>query len=459
MIINLIYDPSVSALGTREASFESAVGAAAAYLDNLIINPITVNITVGWGESDGQTIAAGRLAAGGPVQGIGMTYAQLVGDLRSSATSALDASAYADLPASDPSGSNHYFISSTQEKAWGIVPATDTAMDGTIGFSATVSWDLDSTNQAVPGEYDLVGVAEQELTHALGRFSGLGANNGWWSAQDLFRYAAPGALQLVPDQSAYFSADDGQTGSNYPFDASGGDDSDWARSVVGDAFDSYPAPGTALTFSQTDINEMDVLGYEISGNNPNYQNTPVAGPAASVADLTTGAVAEKPLVPYSVPGTALHYAFADITPDSLYISTTTPGVFLAAGSGNNILQASAGQNVLSAGTGTNLLIGGDAFNTFFLDGRNPGPSWSTIANFFVGDFLVLWGWQGNVADIQFQDGQGLAGWQGATLHAGLYGTGSNESITFAGLTAAQAANFEMAAGNAGGTPFLVIARS
>jgi Ca2+-binding RTX toxin-like protein len=165
------------------------------------------------------------------------------------------------------------------------------------------------------------------------------------------------------------------------------------------------------------------------------------------------------MVPYSVPGTGLNWAFADITPDSLYIAATTPGVFLAAGAGNNVIQASAGQNVISVGTGTNLLIGGTGTATFFVDGRNPGPSWSTLADFNPGDELILWGWQGNVAALQWQNGQGLAGWRGATLHAGLYGTGSNESITFAGLTAAQATGFEIGVGNANGTPYLVIVRT
>jgi Ca2+-binding RTX toxin-like protein len=178
-----------------------------------------------------------------------------------------------------------------------------------------------------------------------------------------------------------------------------------------------------------------------------------------VANLTTGADSQPELTPYSAPGTGLNWAFADITPDSLYVAATTPGVFLAAGSGNNVLQASAGQNVLAAGTGTNLLIGGMGTATFYLDGRNPGPSWSTIADFNPGDAMILWGWQGNVATLKWMDGQGLLGWQGATLHTGLYGTGSNESLTFTGLTAAQAAGFEIGAGNASGTPFLAIVRA
>ena len=49
MQINLIYDRSVAA---APAAFKTAMTAAAGFLDELIVNPITVNIQVGYGEDD-----------------------------------------------------------------------------------------------------------------------------------------------------------------------------------------------------------------------------------------------------------------------------------------------------------------------------------------------------------------------------------------------------------------------
>ncbi len=75
--INFIYDPNVSAFGSAEAGFEAALNVAAAYLDNLIINPITVNISVGWGEIGGRPIPAGAAAEGGLNQLMLVSYDQL----------------------------------------------------------------------------------------------------------------------------------------------------------------------------------------------------------------------------------------------------------------------------------------------------------------------------------------------------------------------------------------------
>jgi hypothetical protein len=120
MEIDFVYDQSVVALGANVGAFAAALNAAASYLDNLIANSITVNISVGWGEDGGQALSSGDIAEGGPDYGDGMGYAQLTSALRASATSALDRSAYATLPAGDPRGGNtHYYVASAQEKAWG----------------------------------------------------------------------------------------------------------------------------------------------------------------------------------------------------------------------------------------------------------------------------------------------------------------------------------------------------
>ena len=51
--INLIWDPSVS---SAPPEFEAAVSYAAQFLEQLITDPVTVNIDVGWGEAAGEAI-------------------------------------------------------------------------------------------------------------------------------------------------------------------------------------------------------------------------------------------------------------------------------------------------------------------------------------------------------------------------------------------------------------------
>src|ERR1700685_536630 len=59
-IINVIYDSSVN---SAPAAFKTGIQSAVAYLESVITTPITVNIDVGYGEIDGQSL--GSDAAGG----------------------------------------------------------------------------------------------------------------------------------------------------------------------------------------------------------------------------------------------------------------------------------------------------------------------------------------------------------------------------------------------------------
>ena len=70
MQINLNYDSSVNA---APAAFKVAMAAAARFLDELIANPITLNILVGWGEDDNGAFAIGDdLSLGGALAGINL---------------------------------------------------------------------------------------------------------------------------------------------------------------------------------------------------------------------------------------------------------------------------------------------------------------------------------------------------------------------------------------------------
>jgi hypothetical protein len=284
MQINFIYDSSTASAPT---AFKTALADAAAYLDSLITNNITVNIQVGWGEDNGAPITPDSLSTGGPQQdGIGMTYAQLKAALSANATSAADQTMLANMPAVDPTDGGNFYITAAQQKAWGLLPANGAEIDGNIGFSSTENWTFDPNSRSVAGAYDFIGDAEAEITHVLGRFAGLQLSApGWYSPLDLMRYAGPGANELTVGAPAYFSINGGAT--NLDSFNTAGDPSDWTTSVRSDAFgDGYTDQTMVMT--QTDQTLLDTLGYTIAGAPaPTPVATPTATPTPTAAPAPT----------------------------------------------------------------------------------------------------------------------------------------------------------------------------
>jgi len=182
MLINIIYDRSVN---NAPAAFKADVQAAVNFLDSLFTNNITINIHVGWGEVDNQNLVSGALGES-IFNTATLTYQQIYNAFQNNQFSADQKQAFASLPAMDPTGTNAITLSTAEEKALGLIAGNSTAIDGWVGFSKTVSWDFSTTNRSVPGQYDLLGVIEHEVTEVMGRFS----DNGGFSPMDLFRYSA-----------------------------------------------------------------------------------------------------------------------------------------------------------------------------------------------------------------------------------------------------------------------------
>ncbi len=252
--IDLVYDQSAMA---APAAFRDALNFVAQTLDREIANPITVNIGVGYGEDKGQPLGAHVLGEGGPTIAGNLTYSQLVGTMREHVTSAADASAVANLPKEDPTHGGTFAIPCAEAKAWGLLPADGTEIDGYVGFSSTAAFTYDPFNRAVQGETDFFGVAMHELTHALGRVEGSAPD-----PLDLFRYSASGELTRSADQPIYFSVDGGRTDLGN-FDTNS-DPADWAANGSNDCFNCVLDPGVATRFTQADQTVMEVLGYRFA---------------------------------------------------------------------------------------------------------------------------------------------------------------------------------------------------
>ncbi len=257
MEINLSFDSSVT---LAPSGFVTAMDRAAQELDALITNPITVNIDVGYGEIQGQPLPA-YTSEGGATQAA-LPYSTLVDELKAHATSPAAQEAAASLPANDPTNGGVFLVSTAEEKAWGLLPANGSGVDGYVGFAAMSNWNFSTA--AVSGEYDFTGVALHELTHALGRVPGQNPTNhhpGYYTPLDLFRFSSPGTRELNHYTTAYFSIDGGKT--NLDNFSTSSDTSDWASSAGNDAFNAYTNPGVLNTLSATDITEMNALGFAV----------------------------------------------------------------------------------------------------------------------------------------------------------------------------------------------------
>ncbi len=258
MDLNLIYETSTN---SAPAGFRTALTAAANYLDKLITNPITVNIQVGWGDYNGTPLTNQQGSTGGIALATFVPYNQLATALYNNVDSPATFTAFENLPNSAP-GSYNIAASNAQRKAWGLMAANGTEIDGYVGFGTAAPYNYSTTGANGTGD-SFMGIALHELTHALGRFSGLGYN--YLSVLDLYRYSAPGVLQdnqSTPFAPAYFSINGGTT-DLAAFDTTS-DNSDWAGSVPNDSFDAVETYGLPNLMTTLDISEMNVLGFAIA---------------------------------------------------------------------------------------------------------------------------------------------------------------------------------------------------
>lgn len=268
--IDLIWDNSVMSAPNWKA-IESSVVAAADIFTSLFHNHDVLNIAVGLGEVAGQALAAGALGESAslgylvPNDGtvdaaLGAADAGLVhaGLMAPNATSALDGVA------------GSFFVTSAEAKALGLVDPT-AGLDGFIGFSndAPIAF---GHQPAKASQFDAIGIAAHELSEVMGRVGLEGAtlqdtsgavHTNVFTPFDLFRYAAPGAVDVTPS-AGYFSLNDGST-ALLPFNDphNGGDAADWATapSTKGDAFDAFASTGPSHV-TAVDIEAVAALGYQ-----------------------------------------------------------------------------------------------------------------------------------------------------------------------------------------------------
>ncbi len=280
MIINATYDSSVTSLSpTLQAQYEAAVAAAVKYYDQLIANPITVNITFSYGEIEGQPVDASDAGESDFNTGT-YSYQQLLAAAQATdTTSSVQTTAAALLPATDPTnGAGTFVVNTAEAKVLGL-STYGVSVDGYVGLSSALSYSW-SQSSIAGGTYDAVGLLEHEISEVLGRTDELGVDNQY-TLLDFYHYtAAGGSTNAAPGSAAgaldepfvanynsnaysYFSYNG--TTVTLPYDtpaqvAQGEDVADWTDSLKGDSYGTA-YDGKVGAISQADLEEMNVLGY------------------------------------------------------------------------------------------------------------------------------------------------------------------------------------------------------
>jgi hypothetical protein len=272
LVFNITYDASVTG-SANSAQIQAAFNTAASYLQSVITNNITINISNFWGAvgpfASGISLGASSTRFTGTT-----TYATLTNALRNARTTANDSNAVASLPGSDPIAGNAWWYARAQAKALGVlgISPNDSINDGSIGFASDVNYTFDPTNRIVAGKYDFIGVAIHELTEVMGRvYYDLATK---FVPYDLFRFSGPG-IRVINNTAptVYFSADNGTNVLHYfnPVEASG-DLTDWALSGPSDCCDYSVSSGKMALVSYADLTALDIIGYKL-----NYQPPKLTG--------------------------------------------------------------------------------------------------------------------------------------------------------------------------------------
>ena len=190
------------------------------YFDSLFTNPITLNISVGYGEVGGQSL-------GGALGASVSTYTSASYSSIANALQAENAPGSSTLPATSPLSGTAY-MPQAEAKALGLV--SNNALDGQVGLSSSANWSY-IPNVTPSSGYYFVGVLEHEITEIMGRVSLIGSQPNFYSPMDLFRYTSSGDRSLSKGGSgslAYFSIDGGHTLLNsWNNNPNNGDLGDW----------------------------------------------------------------------------------------------------------------------------------------------------------------------------------------------------------------------------------------
>ena len=303
MVFNLI-DTGGAGVGTQaRAGFQTA----ADYWSSKFNDNIVLNLQIGM-----KVLASGTLG-GADLETLTRSYTDYRTAALSDATSADDSLFTSNLPNASAfsvfinrtSNSPNGALSATpyvdndgdannttvrmaraNARALGLLSANDAALDATIEFNSSYSFDYDPTNGISSGTFDFVGIAIHEIGHALGFFSGvdildIDASGSfpdeaytWVTPLDFTRFSAASQSAgadidwTADSRPKYFSIDGGTTvavnnawslGKTYG--GSGRQASHWNDDLGLGIMDPTFAPGELGVVTNLDLRAFDIMGF------------------------------------------------------------------------------------------------------------------------------------------------------------------------------------------------------
>lgn len=289
----------------------SALQAAGNYWSSKLSDPVTIYMGVSF-----DSLGGGVLGQASSLLYV-KSYAEVRSLLSADKTSADDITAVASLQAgsslsfwstqgdgssrfdSDGSANNAgLLLSAANLKALGVaVSTTADAPDAHLSFSKDFAFSYSRVGGTPAGQYDFITVAQHEIGHALGFLSGVdridycldhaagcalsGAadqfeESEWFTTLDLFRYSAPGALDLRVGGSPYFSIDGGASAIE-SFSTGDAHGNGYQASHFGTAHLTLMRPtissGGFYDATPADLQAFDAIGWNVA--------TPVPEPAGA----------------------------------------------------------------------------------------------------------------------------------------------------------------------------------
>jgi hypothetical protein len=207
------------------------------------------------------------------------------------------------------------YANSSVVKALGGAVANPNDFDGNVTFSSNFAFDFNPSNGIDANTFDFIGVAIHEIGHALGFVSGVdlfdyysfpkGPGRGAlgydlndtsvFSALDMFRYSAPGQIDLTVGGTKYFSIDGGasalfgNTFSTGRYNGDGNQASHWKD--LGGCSGQLGIMDPNFCFGQMGfITGLDLAAYDAMGWNLSVDALNYAG--ISTADIYIAAIPE-----------------------------------------------------------------------------------------------------------------------------------------------------------------------
>jgi VCBS repeat-containing protein len=318
LVINVIYDPSVANAPT---GFTADVQSVVNYFESHFSNPITITIDVGYGEVHGYSLGS---ALGESITYFDrVSYSQLQNALVTNLNAIGDTAAAASLPTTSPV-SGQWWVSTAEAGALGLTSASNNP-DGYVGFSSASNIFAYNDSNGVPsGQYDFTAVVAHEISEVMGRQMFDGTNvfgtGASYDPLDLFHYSAPGVRDFT-GFTGYASADGGKTSLDAFNAIRGGDLGDWASSAGNDAFNAFAKPGVVNSVTQSDLTELNLLGWKPASS----ASPPPTAPAVtiSLAQDTGVSATDKITLNDALTGTADPNAVVKIMTGSTVLGSTT----------------------------------------------------------------------------------------------------------------------------------------